>query len=632
MLRSVRSSQPWYSACAHSVALSLLMALVPLDAGFASDDDPTSGGEASAPAAIPGPILDTAEWMLNRPEARQRAAGLVVLAFDADRDRSAVIIENVRATTDVAAMLWLAHACRAAGIQRQCLDAGLDDAIVRYDSANLFARAELYPRDRIADLIIESRRESMHVFALVEAWYEALSKGPAAATSEKAYQDLAHAFAISAAWTTPALAPLVETCRGATPGAELDSACQQLAGRLVEGGESMLGVMIGRAIQRRGEPAGDDERTAATIASDRAACQMGALEPELMAIGDEGIREFIGLLKRHGEFEAWERLAAKHEIDCSDPPSLLLEDQGRDERDQAFNAIVASVAKDMVASTDDRKRAAGLAWQLTNLLHPIEAPDEKLDELEAQIQSITDPAALAWLASSCSHNNIENFCLAAGLDAAIVKHDSGNLLPRLPLLDETTIESALLQSTRVRSYYDEAGATWYPELYPELETLRDDEQFELEMSYPMFVMSAAIIQSSFAVPSFGPLAQFCELREDPEDDATAACARFGDEFVETGRTLFEHMVGMALRRQLAERAGNAEEDEILKGQSEDVYATHICNSEALRSTWETMTRDEVEAWIAEQLEYGELRAYARAAERAGVDCSNPTLLSENASH
>ncbi|NKI35332.1 hypothetical protein HFP89_09145 [Wenzhouxiangella sp. XN79A] len=610
--------------------LACLLALAaPVGASESTDASDTS--TVPAPAADPAldpvdepaldPVAATAQWMLEQDDPRLRAAALVVRTGTGGDVRTATVIDAIRSTTDSAAMLWLAQACQSARIQRECIDAGLDDAIVRYDSANVFARATLYPEERIADLMLATRGESMHYFALIEAWYDALSRGPAAGPSESPSDRFAQAFAIGAAWATPALAPLAETCRSATPGAELDRACQQLAGRMVDGGESMLGFMIGRAIQRRGEPAGDDERATVTLASDRAACQMQALELELAAMDDAGIREFIRLLKRHGEFEAWDRLAETHEVDCSDPPSMLADHEAEE---AAFNATVVSVAQDMVSSEDDRKRAAGLAWLLTSHSQPIEAPNELLDELDAQIRSITDPAALAWLAAACGNVNIEDFCLAAGLDAAIVRNDPGNLLSRLPLLDNTTIEPALLQSTRVRSYYDEAGATWYPELYPELDPLNEQEAEGLEMSHPMYVMSAAyMVPMLYSSPGFGPLTRFCGSREDADREAIAACTRIADALVETGRTFTERAIGIALHRQQAERIGNKERVAALTAASEHRTAVLGCQSMAMQATWKTMTRDDVEAWIAEQLEYGEVRAYARAAERAGVDCSDP---------
>ena len=579
----------------------------------------------SMPAA-PDPVTATAEWMLEQSEPRMRAAGLVVLADNEDKDRTAAIIENARGTTDGAAMLWLAHACRQAGIQRECIEAGLDRAIVQYDGGNLFARVALHEEADFADLILETRRESMYYFSLIEAWYDALSKADVAVDEGSPGQRLAQAYAIAAAWATPAFVPLMETCRDADPGGDVDRACQQLAGRVIDSGESMLGTMVAMAVQRRGKPASNEERSAAETASNRAGCQMQALEPELIAMDDAGVREVLGLLKRHGEFETWDRLAERHEIDCSNPLPAV-DDMA--EQEARFNATVATVARDMVQSSDDRKRAAGLAWQLTNYSQPIEAPNEMLDELDAQIRSITDPAALAWLATACGAVDIEDFCRSAGLDAAIVKHDPGNLVPRLPLLDETTIEAALLESTRVRSYFDEVGATWYPELYPELEPLSEEEQAEMGMSHPMYVMSTAfILPFPYSSPSFGPLYRFCDSRETSDTDAIAACNRIADELVEAGRTMIEYHTGLALRRQQAEGSGDTEKVASLNAEAEHHTAVIGCQSMALQATWETMTRVEVETWIAEQLEYGELRAYARAAERAGVDCSNPPSLQD----
>ncbi len=600
--------------------LGVLAAILLLGNSLIANARETGAADPNAEVP-PDPIVVTAEWMLDQSEPRMRAAGLVVLADNEDKDRTAAIIENVRGTTDGAAMLWLAHACRQADLQRECIEAGLDRAIVQYDGGNLFARVALHEEADFADLILETRRESMYYFSLIEAWYHGLSRADVTVDEGSPGQRLAQAYAIAAAWATPAFVPLMETCRNADPGGEVDRSCQQLAGRVIDSGESILGTMVAMAVQRRGEPASNEERSAAETASNRAGCQMQALEPELMAMDDPGVREVLGLLKRHGEFEAWDRLAERHEIDCSNPLPAV-DDMA--EQEARFNATVATVAQHMVQSSDDRKRAAGLAWHLTNYSQPIEAPNELLDELDAQIRSITDPASLAWLAAACGSTDIEDFCRAAGLDAAIVEHDPGNLISRLPLLDETTIETALLESTRVRSYFDEVGATWYPELYPELDPLSEEEQAEMGMSHPMYVMSTALILPlQYSSPSFGPLYRFCGSRETSDTDAIAACNRIADELVETGRTMIEYHIGLALRRQQAEGSGDAEKVAAMNAEAEHHTAVIGCQSLALQETWDTMTRDEVETWIAEQLEYGELRAYARAAERAGVDCSDP---------
>ncbi len=600
--------------------LAATLTAIPVASSLAQPFE-TQGRDEETSDQAADPVTTTAEWMLDRPEARSRAAALAVLAEQDDGAHSSAIVDAVRSTTDGAAMLWLAHACRAADIQQQCIGAGLDDAIVAYDSANLFARTALFPKDRVADLITETRRESLYYFALIEAWYDALSRGPAAEEVRSPGDRLAQAYAIGAAWSTPAYASLVETCRNASPGAALDRACQNLASRMVEAGESMLSFMIGRSIERRGEPAAEEERSAAQLASDRASCQMQALEPVITSQDDKGIREFIQLLKRHGEFEAWDRLAAEHDVDCSDPPPLVQE--AASQAETAFLTALSSVADDMMKSDQDRERAAGLAMQLVGYAQPVEPPAALLDELERQIHSITDPAALAWLAAACGGIDIEDLCLTAGLDTAIVRYDPGNLISRLPLLDELTIESALLEATRTRSYVAESSETWFLNLYPELVRF-ESELAELKMSYPMYVLSTSLLMHhTYATPSLQGLTDVCLSSAPPNTDIADACARVAKQLVESGRTFLEYQFGLSMQRQQAERDAKDADAALIAADKERYSAVMMCQSQAFESRKSSLTREEAEIWIAEQLEYGERRTYARAAERAGVDCSDP---------
>jgi len=613
MLQNSALFANWPGAIVRRLSVLVLATLMACSAPALAVDPET---DAPASASPPDPIRATAEWMSEQAEPRLRAAALVVLAERDAAGSAEAIIDAVRGTTDGAAMLWLAHACQAVRIQRQCIDAGLDDAIVRYDSANLFARAALDPEEDIADLVLATRGESMHYFALVEAWYDAWSRAPAAGEDMTPGERLGQAFAIAAAWAIPSLAPLAKTCRSATPGAELDRACQQLAGRMVDGGESMLGFMIGRAIQRRGEPAGDEERAAATLASDRAACQMAALEPELMAMDDAGIREFIGLLKRHGEFEAWDRLAERQGVDCSEPDSRS--EQAEMDRRQ-FETAIETVARKMLASDTDRERAAGLAYLLT-ADHPVELSEDRLLEaLESRIERTTDGAALSWLASGCRQLRIEAFCIEAGLDDAIIEHDRGNLLSRLHLLDRDAIEQALRSDpVHMQSHASELVLTWYAAIAPsdlskQIATPQDRVGFAMAYSW------------STGSPNLGPLDRVCSQ---PSPDLDTRCRGLAERLAREGRTAYERLFAIEVLARRAEAEGNT------------ARAERLVQMKTLANTWmqcraledwmngRAKGPEATEASLADLVEYGEWIAMRRAAERLGTECEMPPSIDE----
>jgi hypothetical protein len=124
------------------------------------------------------------------------------------------------------------------------------------------------------------------------------------------------------------------------------------------------------------------------------------------------------------------------------------------------------------------------------------------------------------------------------------------------------------------------------------------------------------------MPGFSLLTRYCGSTPLPDAEA-AACARIADQLVDEGRTLLEYQIGMGMKHERAERADDTASMKALRAATDQRMAVIGCQSMALQELMDTMTRDEVEAWIAEQLEFGERRAYARAAERAGVDCSDP---------
>jgi len=317
-----------------------------------------------------------ANWLMEHPDSRKRAAGLLYRVGAGQRiDAQAALVEKmtgddpfrdypsirqaaldaltraeareddlrklepavlldrfekaIRTTTDGAALAWLAAACATADIEAFCIDTGLDDAIVRHDGANLFSRLALFPgaqaqkRDR---LVIEAENTRNYVSQLTAVWFEALDEGPVAAVLKRPDIKLTGAFASSMAYGIPAYQSVTQACRAEiTPGGELDRACARIAERMISESHTLIGQLVGFSLASSRAEARDDQATVALLEQRKVfenavhSCRATALTDDLENIDESNAREFMELLGKHGEIEAWARLAAQHDIDCSNP-------------------------------------------------------------------------------------------------------------------------------------------------------------------------------------------------------------------------------------------------------------------------------------------------------------------------
>jgi len=274
---------------------------------------------------------------LARAEARSDELGAFEPAVLLDRFEKAI-----RTTTDGAALAWLAAACATADIEAFCIDAGLDDAIVRHDGANLFSRLALFPgaqaqkRDR---LVIEAENTRNYVSQLTAVWFEALDEGPVAAVLKRPDIKLTGAIASSMAYGIPAYQSVTQACRAEiTPGGELDRACARIAERMISESHTLIGQLVGFSLASSRAEARDDQATVALLEQRKVfenavhSCRATALTDDLENIDESNAREFMELLGKHGEIEAWARLAAQHDIDCSnpvDPTAVAMEEYAR---------------------------------------------------------------------------------------------------------------------------------------------------------------------------------------------------------------------------------------------------------------------------------------------------------------
>ncbi|MGK7294874.1 MAG: hypothetical protein ACNS61_03475, partial [Candidatus Wenzhouxiangella sp. M2_3B_020] len=174
--------------------------------------------------------------------------------------------QAIRTTTDGAALAWLAAACRNAGIETFCIDAGLDAAIVRHDGANLFSRAALLhdaEATPFETLLMEARATRTYEMQLTETWFEALADGVTGVSLSDRDRAVG-AFSVSLAYATPAFGDLSRACgSGAVPGSELDIACDRVLDDMADNADGALAQMLPLAIRaERAEALGLDRLAA----------------------------------------------------------------------------------------------------------------------------------------------------------------------------------------------------------------------------------------------------------------------------------------------------------------------------------------------------------------------------------
>ena len=288
-------------------------------------------------------IRQSALDALDRAEARNEDLPALEPAELLDRFEKAV-----RTTTDGAALAWLATACATADIETFCIDAGLDDTIVRHDGANLLSRLTLVPDAEAGTserLIIEAENTRNYASQLTAVWFEALDEGPGAAVLTRPDLKLTAAFSISMAYGIPAYGPVIKACQEEiTPGGELDKACGRIADRMISDSQTLIGQLMGYSLASSRAEARGDQATVALLEQrkvfERAvnSCRATALTDDLENIDESDARNFMEMLGKHGEIEAWARLAAQHDIDCSnpdDPTADAMEEYARELEDDS---------------------------------------------------------------------------------------------------------------------------------------------------------------------------------------------------------------------------------------------------------------------------------------------------------
>lgn len=237
--------------------------------------------------------------------------------------------QAIRTTTDGAALAWLANACASADIEAFCIDAGLDDSIVRHDGANLFSRSALLPQadpERFEALILEADETRIYENVFLKTWFDALTAVDAGSQLDD-HAHLLGAYSVALAYAVPGLRDLSQACGAAVaPGSELELACDRVLDDMAEDGDTALTqLLMPSALRaRRASARGFDQRAAELEAEkqrihQRASCAASEVEALLEDGNDSTVRQYLELLVQHGEIEGVDRFVEDHGIDCSGP-------------------------------------------------------------------------------------------------------------------------------------------------------------------------------------------------------------------------------------------------------------------------------------------------------------------------
>ena len=319
------------------VALLFAAMLLPFTSPVGADDDSGTRTDWKVDRNIdrddePGHALADyrarGAWMLEQPDQRMRAMGLVLLMgpplmlpdgeplIASDGNLGPPVDElldrmeaSIRRTTDPAALQWLAWACVAGDVEAFCRRTGLDGAIVRHDDANLVSRLHLAEEGGLSELLLDSEPGGIYWAEAIETLFEALSRDPAT-RDLSAFQRFGGSFTIPM-MNMPPMHGLHEECTGsqrADP--ELRAACIELARSWAMDGKTLLLQNSGRSIRSElAEQAGRDEeaermRAEALFEQARMSCFAGHADDYFRTISREQAEALLELAEQELVAEA----------------------------------------------------------------------------------------------------------------------------------------------------------------------------------------------------------------------------------------------------------------------------------------------------------------------------------------
>ena len=317
---------------------ALMAAVLAVVSLATSDVSAAAGAERAEPEAVTpeDPLAPVADWLMARDDPRQRAAGieyrLSMMGMNASPtfDSASLLkaLEDAIADAgDGPSLSWLAGAC-ASGIQEFCMDAGLDDAIVRYDGGNFFSRMALREQpdvDEVRRLLVESSVQHSYVPELAAVWHDALQHHDVQ-VGDEAVSDLPLSLLTAMNAVTPS-GGLIEACTSEIDvSSNWNDLCGRVGAEMATEGRTVAQRWRGWSLlEKRAEALGDSDRAAEYATElaafrDRYACLSVSISARIDELDPAEQSEFIRWLVEDGELGAFERLAERNGLDCSDPP------------------------------------------------------------------------------------------------------------------------------------------------------------------------------------------------------------------------------------------------------------------------------------------------------------------------
>ena len=306
------------------MSLLLMQASIAL---AAADEHPVVTDDAQAVD-----FTATADWMLQQDKPRLRAAALAYLysglVDDKRYPKSALVkhIEQIlQGKPPGAALAWLAAACSNAKVTQLCIDAGLDDAIIAHDQANLFSRSLLFPdadTEQEYNLLQQAISVRVYTESAVLLWYDALANASGQRTINNELDRLAAAFAVAMASVTPAY-NIISNCReNFAERADMENACNHIIAAMAANEHDLTSKLMALELQQlRAESCGATG-LAQQLAQqrqqiqERIQCHASSIERHMQQNPATGVSEYVDLLSKYGEDKAMQDYARRHDIEC----------------------------------------------------------------------------------------------------------------------------------------------------------------------------------------------------------------------------------------------------------------------------------------------------------------------------
>jgi hypothetical protein len=304
--------------------------LLPLCAA-ASDEPAPAVAEAGDESAWWGSAHYTgvARWMLEQPDVEMRAAGLAFLSggdLTERRIAPARYMAEVESILDSeptgAAVYMIAQGCRQLDLLEACSEAGVPEAVDRFDRGNPLAASLFHDSEspEFGQVLISAERIDDHYPEFVSAWFEALAARKVDEAREGT--ELVAAISIAQAIAIPAMHPIVERCRSAVGSDEaLDRACQRLSAQMRTSGRTSFLRSMGFGLARaRADEVGDQAlaqqyEKAGSAQGHPATCLSESAE-EALGTDIDVQRRFLTEMRADGELAAFEELIEGYGSRC----------------------------------------------------------------------------------------------------------------------------------------------------------------------------------------------------------------------------------------------------------------------------------------------------------------------------